>query len=157
MAVTSGSLYFQENEIIHIFENDLNDIFSTDEAIDLFGTQIEIRSEYDNISDNLSLPCILISIDDSNAVDTRATSTQSQEFTAFTLVFDVFSNGVKDLTPTVSLRLISEYLIKNIQQKYNLLRMTSNRYLPNLDDTISRKQITFYGVINNYNHSIYSN
>ena len=122
----AGSLYFQESEIIKKFEDDLNEIFSTDEAVELFGTSIEIRSEYDDISNDLSFPCILISFDDFGTADQYSTSEQVQQFTSF-------------------------------QQKYNLLIMSSNRPLPNIDDTIARRQITFTGTINNANHMIYSN
>lgn len=157
MAAPRGSLYFQENEILQTLESDLTEIFSTEEAISLFGTQVDVRSEYDDISEDLTFPCVLISFDTSSAVDIRATSSQPQQFTEFVLVFEVFSKGINDYTPTVATRLVSEYLIKNIQQKYSLLRMTSNRYLPNIDDSVSRKQVTFMGVINNETHMIYSN
>lgn len=157
MAAPTGSLYFQENEIILSLENMLNEIFSTDESIEKFGTTVDIRSEYDNISDDLSFPCILISFDDYSADTDRATSTQPQNFTSFVLVFEVFAKSTSMLTPTAVLRQVAEYLIQNLQQKFPLLSLSSNRSLPNLDDTISRRQITFLGKINNETHMIYSN
>lgn len=157
MAASRGSLYFQENEILQTLESDLTEIFSTDEAVSLFGTQVDIRSEYDDISEDLTFPCILISFDDSSAVDERATSSQPQQFTSFVLAFEIFSKAIKEYTPTVATRLVSEYLIQKVQQKYSLLRITANRYLPNIDDSVARKQITFMGVINNETHMIYSN
>ena len=157
MTAPHGSLYFQENDIIQTLENDLIEIFSVDEAVEKFGTQVDIRSEYDDISEDLTFPCILISFDDSSAVDDRATSSQPQQFTSFVFVFEIYSKGIKEYTPTVATRLVSEYLIQKLQQKYSLLRMTSNRSLPNIDDSVSRKQVTFMGVINNETHMIYSN
>ena len=157
MTAPRGSLYFQENDIIQTLENDLIEIFSVDEAVEKFGTQVDIRSEYDDISEDLTFPCILISFDDSSAVDDRATSSQPQQFTSFVFVFEIYSKGIKEYTPTVATRLVSEYLIQKLQQKYSLLRMTSNRSLPNIDDSVSRKQVTFMGVINNETHMIYSN
>ena len=157
MTAPRGSLYFQENDIIQTLENDLIEIFSVDEAVEKFGTQVDIRSEYDDISEDLTFPCILISFDDSSAVDDKSTSSQPQQFTSFVLVFEIYSKGIKEYTPTVATRLVSEYLIQKLQQKYSLLRMTSNRSLPNIDDSVSRKQVTFMGVINNETHMIYSN
>ena len=157
MPIQEGSLYFQESEIIKKFEDDLNEIFSTEEAIELFGSTIEIRSEYDDISNDLSFPCILISFDDFGTADEYSTSEQVQQFTSFVLLFEIFAKGIKELTPTATIRLISEYLTKHFQQKYKLLVMSSNRPLPNIDDTIARRQITFTGTINNANHMIYSN
>ena len=107
MATPRGSLYFQENEILQTLESDLAEIFSTDEAIELFGTQVDVRSEYDDISEDLTFPCVLISFDTSSAVDIRATSSQPQQFTEFVLVFEVFSKGINDYTPTVATRLVS--------------------------------------------------
>ena len=63
MAAPRGSLYFQENKILQTLESDLIEIFSTEEAISLFGTQVDVRSEYDDISEDLTLRCVLISFD----------------------------------------------------------------------------------------------
>ena len=152
----NGSLYFQESEIIKKFEDDLIEIFSTDEAMELFGTSFEIRSEYDDISNDLSFPCILISFDDFGTAETYSTSEQVQQFTSFVLLFEIYAKGIDDKTPTATIRLISEYLTRKFQEKYNLLIMSSNRPLPNIDDTIARRQITFTGTLNNQNHMIYS-
>lgn len=150
------SLYFKETDFIDTIEKDVTEIFSSEEAISLFDTQIYVSSDFDAISDSLIFPCVFIDIESSSANLTHAVASQAQQYSDFILTFEIYSKQVKDITPAKATKLIAEFLIKNLQQKYNLFVLSSNRPLPNLDITISRRMVSFRGTINNQTFMVYS-
>ena len=157
MATSINSCYFKENDILETFEEFIKDLFAKDEAKTLFpNVDFSFSTEYDYVADSVSLPAIFITIDDAVNDNGNSNSSQIQQYTRFSVSFEIFTKELNDLSLQKSSTAISEYIIKNFQLKFGCMILTQNKRLPNIDMTVARRIVTFSGKINNQTNQIYS-
>lgn len=149
----TNKYYFKELDVRNTFKQDLEDIFLTDEVFDDLGTKVYIITENKQAT---TFPCILVSVSGNSNATNYASNTEIQRFTNFTLSFDIYSKELETYSQDDAVIKIAEILVHGIQQKYHSLIMTLNQPLPNLDASVSRKQVRFEGVMDNMNNTIYS-
>lgn len=152
--MADNELYFHLLETRNAFKNDIEEIFANTDIYSVLKTEVYTLSGVNQ--QPTSFPCIYIDITDSNANTRYSSSTQIQRYTDFVLTFDIYSKDLKKLNQDDSVATISEILISELQKKYHSLRMTLNRPLPNLDQTVSRWQVRFEGTMDNETNNIYS-
>lgn len=151
----TNKYYFKELEVRDTFKNDLEDIFLTDEVYEELGTEVYIIAS--GKQQATTFPCIYIDIIGSSTSSQYSTNTEIQGYTNFTVSFDIYSKDLEKYNQEEAVIRISEILINGLQNKYHCLIMTLNQQLPNLDSTVSRKQVRFEGVMDNRDNLIYSN
>lgn len=152
--IEQNKYYFKELETKEAFKFDLEEIFSkADVYLDL---GVEVYPIADGKKEKTTFPCIYIDISNSANASRYASSTEIQRYTDFTLTFDIYSKDLEKYTQDQAVAKIAEILINGIQRKYHSLILTLNQYLPNLDETVSRKQVRFEGTMDNKDNFIYS-
>lgn len=151
----SNKYYFKELDVRDTFKQDLEDIFSDPEVYNELDAEVYIIAS--GRKDSTTFPCIYIDIINSSVAQPYSSNTEIQMFTNFTVSFDIYSKNLEKYNQDDAVIRIAEILVKCIQKKYHSLLMTLNQPLPNIDPTVSRKQVRFEGVIDNKDNFIYSN
>lgn len=153
--ITQNQYYFKELESKDTFKKDLEEIFSNKDVYNELGTEVYIIAN--GKRENTTFPCIYIDFGPNSAAERHSSNTEIQHYTDFTLSFDIYSKELEKYTQDDAVIRISEILIHGIQRKYHSLLMTLNQPLPNLDSTVSRKQVRFEGTMDNKENFIYTN
>ena len=153
--IETNKYYFKELGVRDTFKQDLEEIFSETEIYDELGTEVYIISS--GKQESTTFPCIYVDITNSSTAPRYSSNTEIQRLTTFTVSFDIYSKDLEKYNQDDAVIKIAEILIQGIQKKYHSLIMTLNQALPNLDSTVSRKQVRFEGVMDNKNNFIYSN
>lgn len=150
--IQQNKYYFKELEVRNAFKYDLYDIFS--DVYDELGTEVYIIAGQKK--EKTTFPCIYIDITTSSTAERYSSNTEIQHFTDFTITFDIYSKELEKYNQDDAVIKISEILINGLQRKYHSLVLTLNQPLPNLDTTVSRKQVRFEGVMDNKENCIYT-
>lgn len=153
--IETNKYYFKELDVRETFKQDLEDIFLTDEVYEELGTEVYIIAS--GRHDQTTFPCIYIDITNSSTAPAYSSNTEIQGYSNFTVSFDIYSKDMEKYKQDDAVIRIAEILINGIQKKYHSLILTLNQQLPNLDNTVSRKQVRFEGVMDNRSNFIYSN
>lgn len=153
--MATNQYYFKELDVRDTFKNDLEDIFLTDEVYTELGTEVYIITG--GKQELTTFPCIFVDITNSSVTTRYSSNTEIQRLSNFTISFDIYSKDLDKYNQDDAVIKIAEILVDGIQKKYHSLVMTLNQALPNLDTTVSRKQVRFEGVMDNKSNFIYSN
>lgn len=153
--IETNKYYFKELGVRDTFKKDLEDIFSEPEIYNELGEEVYIIGS--GKQESTTFPCIYVDITNSSNSTRYSSNTEVQRLTNFTVSFDIFSKDIERYNQDDAVIKIAEILIHGIQKKYHSLVMTLNQPLPNLDSTVSRKQVRFEGIMDNKNNFIYSN
>lgn len=153
--IETNKYYFKELGVRDAFKQDLEDIFSEPEIYNELGTEVYIIGS--GKQELTTFPCVYVDIPNSSVAPRYSSNTEIQRLTTFTVSFDIYSKDIEKYNQDDAVIRIAEILIHGIQKKYHSLTMTLNQALPNLDATVSRKQVRFEGVMDNKNNFIYSN
>lgn len=152
--IEQNTLYFHELEVRDAFRKDVEQIFSNREIKKQLGASIYVISG--TKKEDTTFPCIYVDILLPSVAEEYSSNTEIQHFTNFTISFDIYSKELDKYNQGDAVIAISQILINGIQRKYHSLTMTFNQPLPNLDQTVSRKQVRFRGVMDNKENFIYS-
>lgn len=152
--IEQNKYYFHELEVRKAFKHDLEMIFSDYDVYEELGAEVYIIA--DSKQEKTTFPCIYVDISNSSVNRAYSSNTEIQHFTDFTVAFDIYSKELDNFSQDEAVVRIGEILINGLQRKYHSLTMTLNQWLPNLDSSISRKQIRFEGVMDNKENFIYS-
>ena len=153
--IQQNKYYFKELDVRNAFIDDAKAIFADNDVIDKLGTEVYIVSG--TKKERTTFPCIYVDITNHSNAERYASNTEIQRYTDFTITFDIYSKELDQYNQDDAVIVISEILIEKIQNKYHSLILTLNQQLPNLDQTVSRKQVRFEATMDNEFNLIYSN
>lgn len=152
--IQQNKYYFKELDIRNAFRKDVEEIFADNDVIDKLGTDVYVVSG--TKKEKTTFPCIYVDVTNSSVAERHSSNTEIQHYTDFTITFDIYSKELDQYNQDDAVIVISEILIEKIQNKYHSLIITLNQQLPNLDQTVSRKQVRFEGVMDNKENFIYT-
>lgn len=152
--MTSKHSYFHELEIKQLFTDEIERIFALDEVVDDLDCNVTIYSEFDDKASNVSLPCILVSLNDVSTHTRGSTFDDNQFATDFTLECDIYSNNLTGYSRQNAVLHIGDILNKYLTDKYNAFEVSSVP-LPNIDTNIARRLYRFSGTIDNSQNILY--
>jgi len=146
---------FNELDFMKAIKTDIEEIFAEDIIYNIIGKEVIVKTSINNTDTNF--PCIFIRTFNCASAIRYSTVEQGQQFSDLTLEFDCYSKEFSDYTRDEAITFIKQTLIQGFCDKYPLINLTFDEFMPNLDILVARRIVRFTCTIDNRYNKIYSN